>query len=87
MRHTDCRVLVDLIETPCELEVVEIDRLFQEPTANLWPRECKTAFVSSVSDYHYGQLSLVSTSLVRYGLRFATFRDAKTVVDWLNREI
>ncbi len=86
MRHIDCRALIDLIETHCELDVVQIDRLLQEPAAELWTRECKTALVSSPSDADYGRLSLVSASLVRHGLRFAAFRDAKAAVEWLDRE-
>ena len=86
MRHIDCRVLIDLIETHCELDVVEIYRLFQKPAAELWTKECKTALVSSASDADYDLLSLASAFLVRHGLRFAAFRDAKAAVDWLGRE-
>ena len=84
MRHIDCKVLIDFIEADCQLDLEEIDRLFQEQTADLWPRDCKTALVSSVADDQYSQLSLVSTSLVHHGLQFAVFHDAKTAVEWLD---
>lgn len=86
MRHVDCRVLVDLIEADCNLEVLEIDRLFQEEAADPWPRDCKTALVFPLADDPDDRLSLVAASLVHHGLRLAVFRDARTAFEWLDCE-
>ena len=83
IRHLNCKVLIDLVDADCRIERKEIDGLFHEPRPDLWPKECKTALVSSLEHEQYRRLSVVSTTLVRHGFRIAVFRDAKAAVGWL----
>ena len=81
--HLNCKVLIDLIDATCEVEPEEIDTLLREPRPDLWPRECKTALVSSPAPDEHTRLSAVNSSLADRGFRIAVFRDSKAAVEWL----
>ena len=81
--HLNCKVLIDLMDATCKVEPKEIDPLLREPRPDLWPRECKTALVSSPAPDEYTRLSAVSGSLEARGFRIGIFRDSKAAVEWL----
>ena len=81
--HLNCQVLIDLVDATCKVEPEEIGPLLREPRTDLWPRQCKTALVSSPAPDEYPRLSAVSGSLAARGFRIAVFRNAKAAVEWL----
>ena len=83
--HLDCKVLIDLVDADCKVEL--IDALLHESRPDLWPRQCRTALVSSFKDEQHSRLQAVSTTLASGGFRIAVFRNSKSAVDWLTNPI
>jgi hypothetical protein len=81
--HTNCKVLIDLINATCRIAPAEIDQLLSELRPDLYPAGNRIALVSPLDDDDHANLSDVSTCLAKYGFRIAVFRDSKDAVDWL----
>ena len=80
---SECKVLVDLTEASCTLEVGEIDEMIKQLPCEAWPEGNKLALVSGAErDDHY-QLYLVRAGLTSRGIVAAAFRDSKMAIDWL----
>jgi hypothetical protein len=82
-QYFHCKVLVDLIDTECQLKVGVIDTLLQQPGPDLSPKTCIIALVAPPEDDSYNQLSDVSASLADRGFSIAVFRNTKSAVEWL----
>ena len=79
----ECKVLVDLTEADCTLEVVEIEALIEQLPCHAWPQGNKLALVSGAERNDHYQLYLVRAALTARGVVAAAFRDSKVAIDWL----
>jgi hypothetical protein len=80
---SECKVLVDLSDSTCEIDGAEIEALVAELPFARWPRGNKVAFVSALelSDFH--RLYFLRIALVGRGLIVGVFRDTRLAIDWL----
>ena len=80
---SECKVLVDLTDVTCALELSEIDALVNELPYDSWPEGNKLALMAGAErDDHY-QIYLVRAGLTSHGLAVGAFRDSKMAIDWL----
>jgi len=79
----ECKVLVDLSDSTCQIDGTEIQALAARLPLRDWPRDKKIAFVSAldISDYH--RLFFLRTELAAQRLVVGVFRNSKLAIDWL----
>ncbi|HEX5607307.1 MAG TPA: hypothetical protein VFY96_12370 [Candidatus Binatia bacterium] len=79
----ECKVLVDLSDSACQIESSEIQGLVARLPLGCWPRNNKVAFVSAsdIADYH--RLFFLRTELAARDLAVGVFRNSKLAIDWL----
>jgi hypothetical protein len=80
---SQCKVLVDLSDSACQIECAQIQGLVARLPLARWPQNNKLAFVSAsdVADYH--RLFFLRTELALHHLAVGVFRDSKIAIDWL----
>ena len=79
----DCRVVIDLQDTACNLESADIRTFVDGVQHDLWPSTIKVAIVSPREIEQYDPLSLLTNGLAKRGLRIAAFYNSKAAVTWL----
>ena len=83
-RHlSECKVLVDLSDSACQIESAEIQGIIARLPLDRWPRNNKLAFVSAsdIADYH--RLFFLRTELAAQHLIVGVFRNSNLAIDWL----
>lgn len=80
---SECKVLVDLSDSTCQIESAEIQGLVARLPLSRWPQNNKVAFVSAsdIADYH--RLFFLRTELAAQQLAVGVFRNSKVAIDWL----
>jgi hypothetical protein len=80
---SQCKVLVDLSDSACQIECAQIQGLVARLPLARWPQNNKLAFVSAsdIADYH--RLFFLRTELALHHLAVGVFRDSKIAIDWL----
>jgi hypothetical protein len=79
----DCKVVVDLQDTTCNLERTDIQAFVDGAQPDLWPSTNRVAIVAPREIDQYDQLSMLTSGLSKRGLKIAVFYDSKPAVTWL----
>ena len=79
----DCKVVVDLQDTTCNLERADIQAFVDGAQPNLWPSTTKVAIVAPREIDQYDNLFALTSGLAKRGLKIAVFHDSKPAVTWL----
>ncbi len=79
----ECKVLVDLSDSSCQIGSTEIHGLVARLPLDCWPRNNKLAFVSSSDIVDYHRLFFLRTELAAQYLTVGLFRNSKLAIDWL----
>jgi hypothetical protein len=79
----DCKVVVDLQDTTCNLESADIQAFVDGAQPDLWPSTNKVAIVAPREIDQYDHLVSLTSGLAKRGLRIAVFYDSKPAVTWL----
>ena len=79
----DCKVVIDLQDTVCNLENADIQAFVDGAPHDLWPSTIEVAIVSPREIEQCDPLSLLTNGLAKRGLRIAAFYDSKAAVTWL----
>jgi len=79
----DCKVVIDLQDAMCNFENADIQSFVDELQLDRWPSTNRVAVVASREIDHYDQLSALTNSLAKRGLKIAVFDDSKLAVTWL----
>jgi hypothetical protein len=79
----DCKVVVDLQDTTCNLESAEVQAFVDGMAPELWPATKKVAIVAPQEIDQYNQLVTLTSGLSKRGLKIAVFYDSKLAVTWL----
>jgi len=79
----DCKVVVDLQDTTCNLERADIQAFVDGVQPDLWPSTNRVAIVSPREIEQYEQLFVLTSGLAKHGLKIAVFYDSKPAVAWL----
>ena len=79
----DCKVVVDLQDTTCNLERADIQAFVDGAQPNLWPSSIKVAIVAPREIDQYDNLFALTSGLAKRGLKVAAFHDSKPAVTWL----
>ena len=80
---SDCKILVDLTDGACEIDLVEIEQFAAMLPLDSWPADNKIAFVSAPQSSSYHRLYLLRTALAGRGLVVGVFINTKVAIDWL----
>ena len=83
----DCKVVVDLQDTTCNLERADIQAFVDGAQADLWPSTIKVAIVARWEIDQYDNLFAITSGLAKRGLQIAVFHDSKPAVSWLAETI
>ena len=79
----DCKVVIDLQDTACNLESADVQAFVDRTEPGLWPATNKIAIVSPREIDQYDQLLMLTSGLSKQGLKIAIFYDSKPAVTWL----
>jgi hypothetical protein len=79
----DCKVIIDLQDSVCDLKTVEIQTFASGLKLEGWPASNKVAIVSPHDIQQHDQLFILTHDLVKLKLRIALFTDSKSAVNWL----
>ena len=79
----DCKVVVDLQDTMCNLENAEIQAFVAGVQLERWPSTNRVAMVAPREIGQYDQLVTLTNGLAKRGLKIAVFDDSKLAVTWL----
>lgn len=79
----DCKVVIDLQDTACNLESADIQAFVEGVQLDLWPSNNKIAIVSPHEPEQHDQLYTLTSGLAKRGLKIAVFDDSKLAVTWL----
>ena len=79
----DCKVVVDLQDTTCNLESLDIQAFVDGAEPDLWPSTIKVAIVAPREIDQYDHLFALTSGLVKRGLKIAVFDDSKPAITWL----
>ena len=80
---TECKVLVDLSDSTCEIEGEQIETLVAGLPLYIWPEDNRIAFVSAPETSSYDRLYCLRGALARRGLVVGVFRNSIVAIDWL----
>ena len=78
--HSDCEILIDLVDATYDLEATQVDDLIGQTS---WSQEHKIALVAARRSEHFNQLSVLSACLLKHGFQAAVFYDGNVAIDWL----
>jgi hypothetical protein len=79
----DCKVVIDLQDTACNLESADIRAFVEGGELDLWPSNNKMAIVSPHELEQHDQLATLASGLAKRGLKIAVFHDSKRAITWL----
>jgi hypothetical protein len=79
----DCKVVVDLQDTACNLESADIQAFVDGAQPDRWPSTNKVAIVAPREIDQYDHLFALTSGLAKRGLKIAVFYDSKPAVTWL----
>lgn len=79
----ECKVVVDLQDTACNLDSADIQAFVDGVQPDLWPSYNKVAIVSPKELEQHDQLATLTSGLAKRGLKVAVFHDSKRAVTWL----
>lgn len=79
----DCKVVIDLQDTACNLDSADIQAFVEGVQLDLWPSNNKMAMVSPHESEQRDQLSMLTSGLAKRGLKIAVFDDSKRAITWL----
>lgn len=79
----DCKVVVDLQDTTCNLTRADIQAFLDGVQPDRWPATNKVAIVAPPEIDQYDQLFVLTSGLAQQGLKIAVFYDSKPAVTWL----
>ena len=80
---SDCKILIDLSDSTCAIDVNDIEELVAGLPLGGWPADNKIAFISSSEISSYHRLYFLRTALAARGLVAGVFRSTKVATDWL----
>jgi hypothetical protein len=79
----DCKIVIDLQDTTCNLESADVQVFVDGMGAELWLSTNKVAIVAPREIDQYDQLVTLTSGLSKRGLKIAVFYDSKPAVTWL----
>jgi len=79
----DCKIVIDLQDTTCNLESADIQAFVDGAQPDLWSSTNKVAIVAPREIDQYDRLFALSSDLAKRGLRIAVFYESKPAVTWL----
>lgn len=79
----ECKILVDLSDSSCEIEGDEIERFVAGLQLERWSKTNKIAFIAAAEISNYHRLYFLRTALSGRGVSAEVFRNSKVAVDWL----
>jgi len=80
---SECKVLVDLSDSTCEIDGEEIEAVIAALPLDTWPAGNRLAFVSGPETSAYNRLYFLRTALAGRGLAVGVFRSSIVAIDWL----
>jgi hypothetical protein len=83
----ECKVLVDLSDATCVLELSEVEGLLEQLPFDSWPEGNKLALVSGAERNDPYQIYLLRAGLASRGIAVRAYRDSKIAIDWLAGKI
>jgi hypothetical protein len=83
----DCKVIIDLQETACDLKTADIQNFASGLKLGGWPTTNKIAIVSPHNSEQHGQLLMLTRDLAQLNLKIAVFTDSKSAVNWLTETV
>jgi hypothetical protein len=82
----ECKVLVDLSDATCALELSEVEGLLGQLSFDSWAEGNKLALVSGAERNDY-QIYLLRAGLASRGIAVRAYHDSKIAIDWLAGKI
>ena len=83
-RHlSECKVLVDLSDSTCQIQCAEIQGLVARLPLDRWPPNNKIALVAALDGTDYNRLFFLRTELAAHRLPVGVFRSSQIAIDWL----
>jgi hypothetical protein len=79
----DCKVVVDLQDTTCNLTGADVETFVDGVQPDRWPATNKVAIVAPSEIDQYDQIFVLTSGLTKRGLKIAVFYDSKAAVTWL----
>jgi hypothetical protein len=79
----DCKVIIDLQDTACDLKTAEIQKFASGLKLEGWPATNKVAIVSPHNSEQHDQLLVLIRDLAQLSFKIALFNDSKSAVNWL----
>src|SRR5688500_17983953 len=80
---SECKVLVDLSDSTCEIDGEQIETLIAGLPLDTWPEGNRLAFVSAPATSRYHRLYVLRTALAGRGIVVGVFRNSIVAIDWL----
>lgn len=80
---SECKVLVDLSDSTCEIDGEQIETLVARLPLDTWPAGNRLAFVSTLETSSYHRLYFLRTALAGRGVAAGVFRSSTVAIDWL----
>lgn len=79
----DCKVVVDLQDTTCNLAGVDVQAFVDDVHTDGWSATNKVAIVAPREIDQYDQIFVLTSGLAKRGVKIAVFYDSKAAVTWL----
>jgi hypothetical protein len=79
----DCKVVVDLQDTTCNLAGADVQNFLDGVQPDRWHTTNKIAIVAPPEMDQHDQLFMLTSGLAKRGLKIAVFSDSKSAVTWL----
>lgn len=80
---SECKVLVDLSDGTCQVDVDEIERLVAGLDLEGWAAGNRIALLSAPEIIDYHRLYFLRTAVAGRGLVVGVFRNLEAALDWL----
>jgi hypothetical protein len=80
---SECKVLVDLSDSTCEIDGEQIETLIAGLPLDTWPEGNRVAFVSALETTSYHRLYFLRDALARRGITVGVFRNSIVAIEWL----
>jgi hypothetical protein len=79
----DCKVVVDLQDTTCNLAGADMEAFVDGVQPDRWPATNKVAIVAPRENDQHDQIFVLTSGLAEHGVKIAVFYDSKAAVTWL----
>jgi len=80
---SECKVLIDLSDSRCQIESTEIQELVARLRLDRWACKNKLAFVAASETADYHRLFFLRIELAAHRFPVGVFRSSKIAIDWL----